>query len=78
MTLEDLLNIHEDEIKNISASDLQKMCEPFWHITRPELASQQPNTHKPTKRISQEDKDLQRRIAEAKQLAFEKLGLKIK
>jgi len=83
MKLEDLLGFNAEEFSKLSEAELVKLCEPYFNITRPELATKPINQSKITftgqgapKQLSQEDKI---KLAKRKQAMdlLAKMGIKI-
>lgn len=48
MRLEDLAEFSGDELEKITQDELNRLCAPFINLTRPELVTRAPSTHRQT------------------------------
>lgn len=75
MKLEELTGVSVEILDALTAEELHNLCAPFFNVTRPELATK-PEIKK-SKSLTNAEKEEQMKIKMAKQLAFEKLGIKL-
>lgn len=79
MTLAELLDVPIDVIEKLTDDELNKICEPFFNITRPELAKKERQqtlniATQVRKTMSPEERQKQMQIEIAKSLA-RKMGI---